>query len=102
MTRESWRAVRNRQNALMREVNATVEQEKAREQAIAKKRREEAAAAEAARVRFTADDIKGAKGVRDRFGWHPVVRVNAKTVTVATPYSWTDRIAVESVLEILR
>lgn len=58
--------------------------------------------AEAERVRFTADDIKGARAVRDRFGWHPVARVNDKTVTVATPYSWTERIAVENILEVLR
>lgn len=57
---------------------------------------------EAARVRFTADDIKGARGVRDRFGWHKVVRVNGKTVTVETGYSWTDRIPVENVLEVLK
>lgn len=58
--------------------------------------------AESERVRFTADDIKGAKGARDRFGWHRVVKVNAKTVTVETPYSWTERIAVENILEVLR
>jgi hypothetical protein len=58
--------------------------------------------AESQRVRFTAADLAGAKGVRDRFGWHRVVKVNAKTVTVETPYSWTDRIPVENVLEVLR
>lgn len=30
--------------------------------------------------------------VRDQCGWHRVVRVNAKSVSVATPWSWTDRI----------
>ena len=58
--------------------------------------------AEGERVRFTADDLKGAKGIRDRFGWHRVVKVNAKTVTVETAYSWTERIPVEDVLEVLR
>lgn len=36
--------------------------------------------------------ILGADMVRDQFGWHKVIKVNAKTVTVETPYSWTDRI----------
>lgn len=36
--------------------------------------------------------IPGAAFVRDQHGWHQVVKVNTKTVTVKTPYSWTDRI----------
>lgn len=55
--------------------------------------------AEAARVRFTAANLADAKFVRDEFGWHRVVRVNAKSVSVATAYSWTDRIPTERVLE---
>lgn len=58
-----------------------------------------AEAAESARVRFTTSDLAGATHVRDRFGWHKVVRVNAKSVTVETGYSWTDRIALDAVLE---
>lgn len=41
--------------------------------------------------------IKGAYAVRDQFGWHKVIKVNAKTVTVATPYSWTDRIPLDKI-----
>jgi hypothetical protein len=37
--------------------------------------------------------------VRDRHGWHRVVRVNAKTVSVETGYSWTDRIPLERIIE---
>lgn len=37
--------------------------------------------------------------VRDRHGWHRVVRVNAKTFSVETPYSWTDRIPRDRVIE---
>jgi hypothetical protein len=45
------------------------------------------------------DDIRAAAFVRDSVGWHIVVRVNAKSVTVATPYSWTDRIPFGRILE---
>lgn len=57
-------------------------------------------AAEAtAKAELTVADIKTAKYVRDRYGWHKVVRVSAKSVTVETGYSWTDRIALGKVLE---
>lgn len=55
--------------------------------------------AEAARTKLTHEDLKGAKLVRTKYGWHQVVRVNAKTVTVKTPYSWTDTIAHGKILE---
>lgn len=54
--------------------------------------------AEAERVRFTADDLTGAIAVKDSV-WHRVVKVNAKSVTVATPYSWTDRIPLERITD---
>lgn len=53
--------------------------------------------AEKARERFTAADLTGAEFVRDDIGWHRVVRVNAKTVTVGTAYSWTERVSIEQV-----
>lgn len=62
-------------------------------------RREAARAAEATRIKMTADDVRGAAYVRDEFGWHKVVRVSAKSVTVTTPYSWTDRIPLDKILE---
>jgi hypothetical protein len=37
--------------------------------------------------------------VRDRYGWHEVVRVNARIVTVRTGYRWGDRIAIHEILE---
>lgn len=61
--------------------------------------RQAAARAEVARRKFTAADLDGAALVRDRIGWHKVVRVSAKSVTVETPYSWTDRIPLGRVLE---
>ena len=40
-----------------------------------------------------------ARLVRDSYGWHRVIRVNAKSVSVETGYSWTDRIPLANVLE---
>lgn len=67
-----------------------------------KARREAARVAEAERVRLTAEDVKGARFVRDSCGWYKVVRVSAKSVTVETGHSWTDRIALNKVLEVRR
>lgn len=58
--------------------------------------------AEAARPKLTADDVRGARFVRDQYGWHRVVRVSAKSVTVEMPYSWTGRIPLVKVLEVRR
>lgn len=44
--------------------------------------------------------IPGAWAVRDQFGWHEVVKVNAKTVTMKTAYSWTDRIPLGKITEV--
>jgi len=56
--------------------------------------------AELVRVRLTREEIVGAVAVRTRFGWHAVVRVNAKSVSVHTGYSWVDRVLFEDVLEV--
>lgn len=37
--------------------------------------------------------------IRDRWGWHRVVRVNKKSVSVETPYTWTDRIPLDRIIE---
>lgn len=55
--------------------------------------------AEKERVRFTAADLKGARFVRAGGMWRQVVRVNAKTVTVTSGYSWHDRIDISQVTE---
>ncbi|CAI9417179.1 hypothetical protein [Nocardioides sp. T2.26MG-1] len=57
-------------------------------------------AAEAARVKFTAEDLVDAVLIRDHIGWHRVVRVNAKSVTVKTGHSWDDRIPLDRILEV--
>lgn len=58
--------------------------------------------AEAERVRYTATDLKGAALIKAGGSWRQVVRVSAKSVTVATPYSWTDRIPIDQVTDFRR
>lgn len=45
------------------------------------------------------DTIGAGDLVRDRRGWHRVVRLSAKSVTVETAYSWTDRILRTRIVE---
>lgn len=41
--------------------------------------------------------IQRATAVRDRHGWHKVIRVNRKTVTVESGYSWTETIPLDRI-----
>ena len=94
---------RGRGKSIDATINAAVKQiaaDKAaaeREQRIARKA---ARYAEAVRPKLTREDCEGARFVRDQFGWHKVVRISAKSVTVATEYSWTDRLPFAKVLEV--
>jgi hypothetical protein len=56
--------------------------------------------AERDRQVVTREDVLGATAVRDTYGWHRVAKVNAKSVTVKTGYSWTDRIEFRRILEV--
>lgn len=51
-------------------------------------------------VSFTTDELKAATHIRTDLGWHKVVKVNAKSVSVETGYSWVDRYALAKVLEV--
>jgi len=51
-------------------------------------------------VPFSADELAAARVIRTDAGWHKVVRVNAKSVTVESGYSWTDRYTLDKVLEV--
>ena len=55
--------------------------------------------AEADRVKLTRAELVGAVAVRTSAGWHKVAKLNAKTVSVETGYSWTDRIEFAKILE---
>lgn len=66
------------------------------EDAVARARYEAATA----RVPFTSEDLKVARAIRTDTGWHRVVKVNTKSVTVATVYSWNDRYTLDKILEV--
>lgn len=51
-------------------------------------------------VPFTEEQYKAAKAVRTKNGWRLVAKVNAKSVSVETGYSWTDRIPREQIIEV--
>ncbi|MBK5248119.1 MAG: hypothetical protein JJE50_01595 [Actinomycetales bacterium] len=61
-----------------------------------------ARAVEADRVQLTRADIEGATHVRDRWGWHRVVQVNAVTVTVLIALTGTELIPFTRVIEARR
>lgn len=88
-------AHRNTDSSLRRYTEATEAAAQLDHKAALARAREQ----EASRPRLTHDDIKGATHVRDRHGWHQVVRVSAKSVTVKTAYSWNDSIAIGKILQ---
>jgi hypothetical protein len=51
-------------------------------------------------IPFTDEQYTAARVVRTDTGWHKVVRVNTKSVTVETGYSWTDRIQRDKIIEV--
>jgi len=51
-------------------------------------------------VEFTPAQLSTAVAIRTSSGWHRVKKVNAKSVTVETGYSWTDRYTLEQILEV--
>lgn len=88
------RALKTMDSALRRSVEATKQAQALEGQAIRAEGRER----EAARVKLTHADLVGATHVLDQFGqWRRVVRLSAKSVTVTTAYSWTDRIPLHKV-----
>lgn len=55
--------------------------------------------AEKTRTKLTREDIEGARIVRDKYGWHPVVRVNQTTVTYRS-FEIESRMTFDKVLEV--
>lgn len=100
MRSRAW-TVRNARDDL-RDAMSTVDRVAAEQQQEARDRAAAAAQAEHDRPKLTRTDVEGAKHVRDRWGWHEVVRVNAATVTVRTANSWDERIPLTKVLEAWR
>jgi hypothetical protein len=86
-----------------REIQRTIDQAKAEmaaDEAVERSERAERHARLTAPVEFTTEQLKAATHIRTDLGWHKVVRVSAKSVSVETGYSWTDRYALAKILEV--
>ena len=87
-----------------REIQRTIDAAKAELAADAAAERAQARAEYAERTKpvpFTVEQLRAATHVRTATGWHKVVRVSAKSVTVETGYSWTDRYVLANVLQVV-
>ena len=90
-------AAYDRESALAVQLVATEHQVKLLERRLAD------AITERDRTRFTRDDIVGATHIVDRFGkLRTVVRVNQKTVSVTTEWSWTETVPFDKVRAVKR
>ena len=98
--KSSPRADARRYSAYAREAEARLRLDRLRDEVRRLGNALSAAIVERDRVRLTRDDVVGAEYVCTRFGWYSVVKVNAKTVSVTTPFSWTDKIPLEEILAI--
>lgn len=90
-------AFRRRAAATERMVDAAVAEVKAEQRAKFDAARAAHKEREANRRRFTRDEIVGAGFIHDGHSWRKVVRVNAKTVSVESGYSWVDKITFDKV-----
>lgn len=63
-------------------------------------RRLEIRNAEIERPRITREEVLGSSFIHDGTMWRRVVKVNAKTVSVYTGYSWVDRVPFEKIREV--
>lgn len=53
-------------------------------------------------VPFTPEHLAAATHIRDRNGWHKVVRVNKTTVTVDVAPSWDNKVSIVKIREVRR
>lgn len=99
MKRDTRTAYRARAAATERSVDQAVAEVEAAKEA----KLEANAAAYAERNKFVpynSDELYRARAIRTEMGWHKVARVNKKSVSVETGHSWTDRIAIDKILEV--
>jgi hypothetical protein len=86
-----------------REIQRTIDAAKSE---LAAQREAERAAVKAAfaernkPIPYTTEELKAATHIRTVVGWHKVVRVSAKSVTVETGYSWTDRYTLDKIIQV--
>ena len=102
MTRISLAEFRRKAAQTDRDIAASLAARKAERDAGWRAGKAAAVKAETERKRYTRDELLGAKAIKTDTGWNRVVKVNAKTVSVATGYSWTDRVAFDKVLAVHR
>jgi hypothetical protein len=99
MKRDTRTAYRARAAATERSIDAALTEVKAAEE-VERAERATAYAAKHDPIPFSDEQLKAARAIRTDIGWHKVARVNTKTISVETGYSWTDKIAIEKVLEV--
>lgn len=95
------KADRARWSAYDREAEAYHRLEKA-EAELARARAVEARAERDAAAPRDIPGLRVGDLVRTGSGWHRVARVNAKSVSVETGYSWTDRVTHDQIIETRR
>ena len=98
MKRDTRSAYRARAAATERSIDAAVAERKATEA----KEQAELAAAHAERTKpapFTRDELLAARVARTAYGWHRIIRVNAKTVTISGDFG-DYRVPDKNILEV--
>jgi len=99
MKRDTRTAYRARAAATERRIDEAKAEMKAGEEAE-RTERIAAYATKYAPVPFTDEELKAARAIRVGHSWYKVMRVNAKSVTVPSGYSWNDRISIDKVDEV--
>ena len=99
MKRDTVSAYRSRARATEQLVDESVAAVKAEASAKWAERKAESATRNEP-VPFTDEQYRAARLVRTLLGWHIVVRVSAKSVTVKTGHSWDDRIQRSKIIEV--
>lgn len=103
MSRDSVTAFRARAKAVEDSISAELSRQKTASDSEYRAVKERAAQVESERVRFTREQILGATHIVDRFGkLRTVVRVNQKTVSVTTQWSWTETVPFDRVRAVKR
>jgi hypothetical protein len=99
MKRDTRTAYRARAAATERSIDAALAEAKAEWEATTAANQAEYRV-KFAPVPYTTEELGAARVVRTDVGWHKVVRVNAKSVTVESGYAWNDRYTLDKVLEV--
>lgn len=98
MKRDTRTAYRARAAATERSVDHAVAEVKAQREAVSA----DLAALHAERTKpvpFTPEELQAARVVRTMYGWEPVIRINAKSVTVVGDFG-DYRVPVANILEV--